>query len=1383
MPLVRAQVRNEYGLGQPELYKEVNREDPKAVLDSIAVAGLVGILRQLGDLAEFAAEVFHGLQEQVMSTASRSHKLTIRVQRIEAALPPLEKAVLAQTSHIHFAYTAGYCILIHLFDAGGPGSCLQRYSDPTFFKRASGSSIEEDIEKVPTDKRTRKSKVLFTLSAIQAENLDSFESISATKRRSSHRNGKLSRGASLSSCSGRMQFTSVLANGRASSQNASTVDMALKSDIGEHSSSFDSRTGSGYIECAFNLGSSMLEELEPKEFSSKLMQETNTLGSNFPVDQTRVLDDNFSHSSSQEQIVPSSSCVTWDEKAEIVESKAGNRDIYEVPEMNFDVDVQEIGIANARNGDQVHIPFNDVDAPQASIIENQNDEIESEPDNYMDALNTIESESENDIECHRKQEVEQCSENDIECQRELGLERSEDANNVSNENREDEEVVMDDNVDSNSSIIEPSASSNIISSNGMSGSSSDPVASENIPCEQVPQISGKSSDPDRTSNTGLCISEEICNGSQAEFIISDPSPSSGSTVSDMHDPASDRIMNSVNDSQNSQTESSSVHSVGFWTNGGLLGLQPSKPPDFAVSTVGQGSAATTSEVFGPPNQILMSLQDGLKGNAGTVVENANLDANLGRPVNSHFNDNLDNLNGVGSSLNTSVTWDEKAEIVESKAGNRDIYEVPEMNFDVDVQEIGIANARNGDQVHIPFNDVDAPQASIIENQNDEIESEPDNYMDALNTIESESENDIECHRKQEVEQCSENDIECQRELGLERSEDANNVSNENREDEEVVMDDNVDSNSSIIEPSASSNIISSNGMSGSSSDPVASENIPCEQVPQISGKSSDPDRTSNTGLCISEEICNGSQAEFIISDPSPSSGSTVSDMHDPASDRIMNSVNDSQNSQTESSSVHSVGFWTNGGLLGLQPSKPPDFAVSTVGQGSAATTSEVFGPPNQILMSLQDGLKGNAGTVVENANLDANLGRPVNSHFNDNLDNLNGVGSILNTSLPHGNKNPVNPNIKATSIDSDEEDDDKSSRMFGLGHKLLVNGFRRKVSIGNDDDSEPATSTKTGVLEPRNEQQCISYQKIPQTTVNEQIGNGSPINSLTSSPPLEHMKISFNPLDGFGTSKLKLQFPDGNHYHENIRDMFPSFQLVPVPAISAHGVASDSDDDTFCRSSPYMSDYCLSHCSESNSEQWESGEAPESNDPALYDALSRLSSMESVSSCLQVGGAANNGICVNGGNKKHIAPGSSAAEPSLSMPLDLPGFDVINPVLHDETKSNSDQKNQKPEPPLVNQQEINDKANALKPEKKVDEEKNNGQEGVSLLSGGGGMDEKEDFLHQIRTKSFNLRPTATARPTVISGPTANVQVTAILQKANAIRQAVGSDDDDNWSDN
>jgi len=59
MPLVRLQVRNEFSLGQPELYRETNREEPKAVLDGVAVAGLVGILRQLGDLAEYVFFQYH----------------------------------------------------------------------------------------------------------------------------------------------------------------------------------------------------------------------------------------------------------------------------------------------------------------------------------------------------------------------------------------------------------------------------------------------------------------------------------------------------------------------------------------------------------------------------------------------------------------------------------------------------------------------------------------------------------------------------------------------------------------------------------------------------------------------------------------------------------------------------------------------------------------------------------------------------------------------------------------------------------------------------------------------------------------------------------------------------------------------------------------------------------------------------------------------------------------------------------------------------------------------------------------------------------------------------------------------------------------------------
>lgn len=54
MPLVRFKIRNELSLGGPELNRSaaVEDEEPKAILGAVEVAGLIGILRQLGDLAE-----------------------------------------------------------------------------------------------------------------------------------------------------------------------------------------------------------------------------------------------------------------------------------------------------------------------------------------------------------------------------------------------------------------------------------------------------------------------------------------------------------------------------------------------------------------------------------------------------------------------------------------------------------------------------------------------------------------------------------------------------------------------------------------------------------------------------------------------------------------------------------------------------------------------------------------------------------------------------------------------------------------------------------------------------------------------------------------------------------------------------------------------------------------------------------------------------------------------------------------------------------------------------------------------------------------------------------------------------------------------------------
>ncbi|XP_008388307.2 protein SCAR2-like isoform X1 [Malus domestica] len=189
MPLTRYQIRNEYGLADPELYGAADRDDPEALLEGVAMAGLVGVLRQLGDLAEFAAEIFHDLHEEVMGTATRGHGLVVRVQQLEADFPSIEKALLSQTNHSSFFSNPGVdwhpnlrseqnmitrgdlprfvmdsyeecrgpprLFLLDKFDVAGAGACLKRYTDPSFFKVESASSITVEMQR---EKKTRKVK-------------------------------------------------------------------------------------------------------------------------------------------------------------------------------------------------------------------------------------------------------------------------------------------------------------------------------------------------------------------------------------------------------------------------------------------------------------------------------------------------------------------------------------------------------------------------------------------------------------------------------------------------------------------------------------------------------------------------------------------------------------------------------------------------------------------------------------------------------------------------------------------------------------------------------------------------------------------------------------------------------------------------------------------------------------------------------------------------------------------------------------------------------------------------------------------------------------------------------------------------------------------------
>ncbi|XP_073044553.1 protein SCAR2-like [Primulina eburnea] len=168
MPMSRYEIRNEFTLADPELYRAADKDDPEALLEGVAMAGLVGVLRQLGDLSEFAAEIFHDLHEEVMTISARGHSLMTRVQQLEADFPLIKKPFLSQTDHSSFPYNTGVewhpnirmdqnlvtqgdlprfvmdsyeecrgpprLFLLDKYDVAGAGACLKRYTDPSFFK-------------------------------------------------------------------------------------------------------------------------------------------------------------------------------------------------------------------------------------------------------------------------------------------------------------------------------------------------------------------------------------------------------------------------------------------------------------------------------------------------------------------------------------------------------------------------------------------------------------------------------------------------------------------------------------------------------------------------------------------------------------------------------------------------------------------------------------------------------------------------------------------------------------------------------------------------------------------------------------------------------------------------------------------------------------------------------------------------------------------------------------------------------------------------------------------------------------------------------------------------------------------------------------------------
>ncbi|KAI3914913.1 hypothetical protein MKX01_018082 [Papaver californicum] len=611
MPLVRFEVKNEYGLGSEEMYRRrggVSDEDPKAILEGLTVAGLVGILRQLGDLAEFASEVFHDLQEEVMATAARSHKMIAHVNNLEASIPPVEKAILAQKSHIHFAYIEGtewhpkiqtrknkivYSYLprfimdtyeecrdppdfhvLDKFDKGGPGSCVRRYSDPSYFKRALANSEMLSGVKSQREKKAQKSR----------------------KKGGRQKIGEVSYSVSAS---GRIQSESPTSYSESSAaETNSTVNMRSMSELGDRSKHFDPRIMEvrstslnlgnklGYHEYVFDGSSSnQHEDQEDNELSSP-RSNLQTDGTGSILTEEREKDEYYDDLANRSSLVPSvrkSASVTWDEKIEIMkpmrqklhglrinEKKASNA----LP-LRSDLIKLEKRSPTRSNIGVVRTLSDFVNISGSVFYDNESDELESEADSYVDALNTLESEVETDAECQAKQEVE------------LSFAK------FKNEGIMDTKAAPTRKSNartSESSDVETYTASYTSLNKQILRNFSRSIDAEDLSCAQPPQVNYITS-------------------------FNDPS-SSGSNLPDSESPLVGKNVNQSGESDESQApaKDSDAPSVTFWTNGGLLGLQPSKPPDYReTSTEIKCRSGTKNDKYPLPSETFVpkSHSDGL----------------------------------------------------------------------------------------------------------------------------------------------------------------------------------------------------------------------------------------------------------------------------------------------------------------------------------------------------------------------------------------------------------------------------------------------------------------------------------------------------------------------------------------------------------------------------------------------------------------------------------------------------------------------------------------------------------------------------------------------------------------------------------------------------
>ncbi|KAL2337641.1 hypothetical protein Fmac_012087 [Flemingia macrophylla] len=405
MPLSKYRVRNEYSLADPELYRSADKDDPEALLEAVAMAGLVGLLRQLGDLAEFAAEIFHDLHEEVMATSARGHGLMARVKQLEAEVPSLEKAFFCQTHHSSFYANGGIdwhpnlrseqnlvtrgdlprfimdsyeecrgpprLFLLDKFDVAGAGACLKRYTDPSFFKMESTSSVTATVE-VQREKRIRKVKL--------------------------KKGARLRDGEATSIVSSHTKLHQLLLEERIENGYSNPARLVKLKKRQLNGPAVEARAGKSYMEKFLEIPSpdhKMICEISIFPLPVKLTADDTSeagikileISSISPV--KKSLGNNTTYSSNEQELElkPYSDMVDRE-----------NQDLVKVKEQ-ISAGVTDNMSSNHLNlPDEAELTIDEQKKIEGSLDGYHSDDVTSEVDNYMDALTTMESELETDNE-------------------------------------------------------------------------------------------------------------------------------------------------------------------------------------------------------------------------------------------------------------------------------------------------------------------------------------------------------------------------------------------------------------------------------------------------------------------------------------------------------------------------------------------------------------------------------------------------------------------------------------------------------------------------------------------------------------------------------------------------------------------------------------------------------------------------------------------------------------------------------------------------------------------------------------------------------------------------------------------------------------------------